>query len=82
MLTHDYSYDACLQGSVTKAWTVEDCFRGRDFDFDKPFLPDRIAGVERHRLPRPTTRSGCSTRSAATATATSSPSSRSTSFPS
>ena len=45
MLTHDYSYEACLKGSVTKAWTVEDCFRGRDLDFDKPFLPDRIAGV-------------------------------------
>ena len=30
MLTHDYSYEVCLQGSVTKAWTVEDCFRGRD----------------------------------------------------
>jgi hypothetical protein len=45
MLTHDYSYDACLQRSVAKAWTVDDCFRGRDFDFDKPFLPDRIAGV-------------------------------------
>jgi hypothetical protein len=45
MLTHDYSYDACLRGSVTKAWTVEDCFRGRDFDFGKPFLPERIAGT-------------------------------------
>jgi hypothetical protein len=45
MLTHDYSYDTCLRGSVTKAWTVDDCFHGRDFDFNKPFLPDRIAGV-------------------------------------
>ena len=45
MLTHDYSYETCLDGSVAHAWTVEDCFRGRDFDFDKPFLPDRIAGV-------------------------------------
>jgi hypothetical protein len=45
VLTHDYSYNACLRGSVTKAWTVDDCFRGRDFDFAKPFLPDRIAGV-------------------------------------
>ena len=45
MLTHEYSYEACLAGSVKKAWTVEDCFRGRDFDFTKPFLPDRIAGV-------------------------------------
>ena len=45
MLTHDYGYDVCLQGSVKRAWTVDDCFRGRDFDFDRPFLPERIAGV-------------------------------------
>jgi hypothetical protein len=45
MLTHDYSYQTCLDGSVKNAWTVDDCFQGRDFDFAKPFLPDRIAGV-------------------------------------
>jgi hypothetical protein len=46
MLTHSNSYATCLRGSVTKAWTVDDCFQGRDFDFDKPFLPERIAGVK------------------------------------
>ncbi|HKE76822.1 MAG TPA: hypothetical protein VKB57_24595 [Acidimicrobiales bacterium] len=46
MLTHDFRYDTCLDGSITNAWTVEDCFQGRDFDFSKPFLPDRIAGVD------------------------------------
>lgn len=45
MLNHDYTYQACLSGSIRNAWTVEDCFRGRDFDFAKSFLPDRIAGV-------------------------------------
>jgi hypothetical protein len=45
MLTHEYSYETCLEGSVRNAWTVDDCFQGRDFDFAKPFLPDRIAGV-------------------------------------
>jgi hypothetical protein len=45
MLTHDYSYETCLHGAVTKAWTVDDCFRDRDFDFTKPFLPERLAGV-------------------------------------
>ncbi len=45
MLTDDYSYTNCLQGSVKNAWTVEDCFQGRTFDFSKPFLPERIAGV-------------------------------------
>jgi hypothetical protein len=45
MLMNEYSYETCLEGSVRNAWTVDDCFRGRDFDFAKPFLPDRIAGV-------------------------------------
>ena len=47
MLTHQYTYETCLDGSVKNAWTVDDCFRGRTFDFTKPFLPDRIAGVSR-----------------------------------
>jgi hypothetical protein len=45
MSTVQYSYETCLDGSVKNAWTVDDCFRGRDFDFTKPFLPERIAGV-------------------------------------
>jgi hypothetical protein len=45
MLTHDYRYQTCLEGSVGHAWTVDDCFQNRDFDFAKPFLPERIAGV-------------------------------------
>jgi hypothetical protein len=45
MLTHDYRYETCLEGSVKQAWTVDDCFQSRDFDFAKPFLPERIAGV-------------------------------------
>lgn len=45
MLTHTYSYDACLRGSLAKPWSVDDCFRERDFDFAKSFVPERIAGV-------------------------------------
>jgi hypothetical protein len=45
MTTLEYSYETCLDSSVKHAWTVDDCFQGRDFDFTKPFLPDRIAGV-------------------------------------
>lgn len=41
----DYSYQTYLEGSVKHAWTVDDCFQGREFDFSKPFLPERIAGV-------------------------------------
>ena len=46
MLTHSYSYADCLDNSIKSAWTVDDCFQGRDFDFTKRFLPDRIAGVD------------------------------------
>ena len=46
MLTNDYSYGDCLDHAIKSAWTVDDCFRGRDFDFSKRFLPDRIAGVD------------------------------------
>ena len=45
MLSHNHSYVDCLKNSVKSAWSVDDCFRGRDFDFSKRFLPDRIAGV-------------------------------------
>lgn len=46
MLAEQYSYDDCLNSSIKSEWTVDDCFQGRDFDFSKRFLPDRIAGVE------------------------------------
>lgn len=46
MLNHAYSLADCLDNSLKSAWTVEDCFKGRDFDFNKRFLPDRIAGVD------------------------------------
>jgi hypothetical protein len=45
-LTHEYSYAACLRPAEYEPWTVDDCFAGRDFDFTKRFLPERIAGVE------------------------------------
>jgi hypothetical protein len=45
MLTHNYTYTNLLDRSVNNAWTVEDCFQGRDFDFTKSFVPERIAGV-------------------------------------
>lgn len=45
MLNHSYSYADCLNNSIKSAWSVDDCFQGRDFDFAKRFLPDRIAGA-------------------------------------
>ena len=35
MLTHDYTYTDILDRSVNNAWTVEDCYGGRDFDFTR-----------------------------------------------
>ncbi len=46
MLSHSYSYADCLSNSLKTAWSVDDCFQGRDFDFSKRFLPERIAGVD------------------------------------
>ena len=43
MLTHHYTYQTCLDGSVRNAWTVEDCFQGRDFDYRWTFL---VSGLE------------------------------------
>lgn len=45
MFAHMYSYDGCLTQSLSGAWSVDDCFQGRDFDLTRPFLPDRIAGA-------------------------------------
>lgn len=45
MPSQSYTYAECLGNSVKNAWSVDDCFQGRDFDFTKRFLPDRIAGV-------------------------------------
>ena len=44
---------AALDGSLHHSWTVDDVFKGRTFDFTKRFLPERIAGVELDRVPRP-----------------------------
>ena len=46
MLDHNYSYEDIVKTSVKSAWTVDDCFQGRDFDFTRRFLPERIAGVD------------------------------------
>lgn len=45
-LTVDYNYARGLDASLQHSWTVDDAFQGRTFDFSKPFLPDRIAGVQ------------------------------------
>jgi hypothetical protein len=45
LTTHESTYAPFLDRSVNQAWTVEDVYQGRDFDFTKSFLPERLAGV-------------------------------------
>jgi hypothetical protein len=46
MLSHDYSYGEILQNSLKVAWTEREVLDGRDFDYSKRFLPDRLAGTD------------------------------------
>ena len=46
MLSHDYSYSDILQNSLKVAWTERQVLEGRDFDYSKRFLPNRLSGVD------------------------------------
>ena len=46
MLSHNFSYQNCLDNSVKVAWKEDDVLSGRNFDFSKRFLPNRITGVD------------------------------------
>ncbi len=46
MLSHDYSYANVLQNSLKVAWTERQVLDGRDFDYSKRFLPNRLSGVD------------------------------------
>jgi len=46
MLTHDYSYSDVLQNSLKVAWTERQVLEGRDFDYSRRFLPNRLSGVD------------------------------------
>jgi hypothetical protein len=46
MLSHDYSYKDILQNSLKVAWTERQVLEGRDFDYSKRFLPERLSGVD------------------------------------
>ena len=45
MLTHTYSYQDCLDNSKKVAWKEDEVLAGRQFDFSKRFLPDKLCGV-------------------------------------
>jgi hypothetical protein len=46
MLSHDYSYPEILDNSLKVAWTEREVLEGRDFDYSKRFLPNRLTGVD------------------------------------
>jgi hypothetical protein len=46
MLSHDYSYPEILQNSLKVAWTERQVLEGRDFDYSRRFLPNRLSGVD------------------------------------
>jgi hypothetical protein len=46
MLSHNYSYSEVLQNSLKVAWTEGEVLEGRDFDYSKRFLPNRLSGVD------------------------------------
>lgn len=49
MLSHDYSYPEILKNSLKVAWTERQVLEGRDFDYSKRFLPNRLSGVDEIR---------------------------------
>lgn len=49
MLTHDYSYPEILKNSLKVSWTEREVLDGRDFDYSKRFLPNRLSGVDEIR---------------------------------
>ena len=46
MLSHNYSYQQCLDNSKKVAWIEEDVIKGRNFDFTRMHLPDRLVGAD------------------------------------
>ena len=46
MLTHNYTYQDCLDISKRVSWLEDDVLADRNFDFSKRFLPNRLTGVD------------------------------------
>ena len=43
---HDYSYPEILQNSLKVSWTEREVLDGRDFDYSRRFLPNRLSGPD------------------------------------
>ena len=46
MLSHNYTYQECLDISKRVSWLEDDVLADKNFDFSKRFLPNRLAGVD------------------------------------
>ena len=46
MLSHNYTYQDCLDISKRVSWLEDDVLADRNFDFSKRFLPNRLTGVD------------------------------------
>ena len=46
MLSHNYTYQDCLDVSKRVSWLEDDVLADKNFDFSKRFLPNRLAGVD------------------------------------
>ena len=46
MLSHNYTYQDCLDNSKKVSWSEDDIFAGKNFDFSKRFLPNKLTGVD------------------------------------
>ena len=46
MLTHNFTYQECLDISKRVSWLEDDVLADKSFDFSKRFLPNRLSGVD------------------------------------
>ncbi len=46
MVSHNYTYQDCLDNSKKVSWREDDVLGGKNFDFSKRFLPNRLTGVD------------------------------------
>ena len=46
MLSHNFTYQECLDISKRVSWLEDDVLANKNFDFSKRFLPNRLTGVD------------------------------------
>jgi hypothetical protein len=46
IISHSYTYQDCLDNSKRVSWREDEVLGGRNFDFSKRFLPNKLAGVD------------------------------------